>query len=123
MTADDIMDGRLPEGPTVVFDADNYYLAGVIAERIRQSGAPVTYVTESDSVSEWAGKTSERWRVRTHLMEMGVKIVTAHAHASSPQFFCIIGTSAELKRVQSRSFQLKYTGETRSGFVCCRAPD
>lgn len=79
LTADDIMDGRIPEGPTVVFDADNYYLAGVIAERIRQTGAPVTYVTEADSVSDWAGKTSERWRVRTHLLKLGVRIVTAHA--------------------------------------------
>ena len=79
LTADDIMDGRLPEGSTVVFDADNYYLAGVIAERIFQTGVPVTYVTESDSVSTWAGNTSERWRVRTHLMNLGVKIVTAHA--------------------------------------------
>ena len=82
LTADDIMDGRLPEGPTVVFDTDNYYLGGVIAERIRQTGAPVAYVTESDSVSDWAGKTSERWRVRTHMMEMGIEIVTAHALAA-----------------------------------------
>ena len=79
LTADDIMDGRIPDGPTVVFDADNYYLAGVIAEQIFQTGVPVTYVTESDSVSTWAGNTSERWRVRTHLMNMGVEIVTAHA--------------------------------------------
>lgn len=79
LTSDDIMDGRLPNGPTVVFDADNYYLGSVIAERIRQTGAPVTYVTENDSVSAWAGHTSERWRVRTHLMNMGVEIITAHA--------------------------------------------
>ncbi|MEM7545214.1 MAG: FAD-dependent oxidoreductase [Pseudomonadota bacterium] len=79
LTADDVIDGDLPDGPTVIFDQDNYYLAGVIAERVRQTGVPVTYVTESDSVSSWAGNTSERWRVRTHLMEMGVEIVTAHA--------------------------------------------
>ncbi|MEM7268925.1 MAG: FAD-dependent oxidoreductase [Pseudomonadota bacterium] len=79
LTPDDIIDGEAPTGPTVVFDADNYYLGGVIAERIRMSGAPVTYVTESDSVSAWAGHTSERWRVRTHLMQLGVEIMTAHA--------------------------------------------
>ena len=79
LSADDIMDGQIPDGPTVVFDADNYYLAGVIAEHIRATGVPVTYVTESDSVSEWAGKTSERWRVRTHLMKLGITIRTAHA--------------------------------------------
>lgn len=78
-TPDDIMDGRLPDGPTVVFDGDNYYMASVVAEAVAKTGVPVTYVTENDSVSAWAGMTSERWRIRTHLMEMGVKIVTAHA--------------------------------------------
>ncbi|MGF1444827.1 MAG: FAD-dependent oxidoreductase [Pikeienuella sp.] len=79
LTPDDIMDGRLPEGPTVVFDGENHYMAGIIAERIRATGVPVTYVTQSDSVCAWAGNTSERWRVRTRLMEIGVEIVTAHA--------------------------------------------
>lgn len=79
LTPDDIMDGRLPEGPAVVFDGDNYYMAGVIAERLCAAGLEVTYVTEADSVSDWAGKTSERWRIRTRLMEIGVAVVTAHA--------------------------------------------
>lgn len=78
-TPDDIMDGRLPQGPTVVFDGDNYYMAGVIAEAVARSGVPVTYVTEEDSVSAWAEKTSERWRIRTHLLKLGVDIVTAHS--------------------------------------------
>lgn len=79
LTPDDIMEGRLPPGPVVVFDGDNYYMAGVIAERLRAAGLGVTYVTEADSVSDWAGKTSERWRIRRRLMELGVEIVTAHA--------------------------------------------
>jgi len=78
-TPDDIMDGDVPNGPTVIFDTDNYYMASVLAEKIRAEGHPVTYVTEEDSVSAWAGKTSERWRIRTRLMEVGVDIVTAHA--------------------------------------------
>ena len=78
-TPDDIMDGRIPDGPTVVFDGDNYYMASVMAEAVIKAGHPVTYVTENDSVSAWAGMTSERWRIRTHLMKLGVKIVTAHA--------------------------------------------
>ena len=77
-TPDDIMDGRLPDGPTLVFDGDNYYMAGVIAEAVARAGHPVTYVTEEDSVSAWAEKTSERWRVRTHLLSLGVKIITGH---------------------------------------------
>ena len=69
----------MPDCPVMVFDQDNYYLAGVVAERLRAAGLEVTYVTQSDSVSEWAGNTSERWRIRTRLMEEGIAIVTAHA--------------------------------------------
>jgi len=76
-TPDDIMDGTIPEGPTVVFDGEGYYMASVMAETIRRAGQEVTYVTPSDSVSRWAGNTSERWRVRAHLMALGVRIETA----------------------------------------------
>jgi len=98
-TPDDIMDGRLPEGPVVLFDGDNYYLAGVLAERLRAAGLEVTYVTESDSVSDWAGNTSERWRIRTRMMEVGISIVTAHA---------LTGFDG-----QSATLICEYTGATR----------
>ena len=78
-TPDDIMDGRLPDGPTLVFDTDGYYMGGVIAEKVLAEGHPVTYVTESDSVSHWAGNTSERWRVRTHMVKLGIQIETAQS--------------------------------------------
>ena len=78
-TPDDIMDGNLPDGPTLVFDGDGYYMAGVVAERIRAEGHEVTYVTASDSVSRWAGNTSERWRIRSHMMAQSIRIETAHA--------------------------------------------
>ncbi|MEM9125593.1 MAG: FAD-dependent oxidoreductase [Pseudomonadota bacterium] len=76
-TPDDIMDGRLPDGRTLVFDGDDYYMAGVIAERIRAEGHEVVYVTASDSVSRWAGNTSERWRIRSHMLSLGIEIKTA----------------------------------------------
>ncbi len=74
-TPDDIMDGKLPDGPTLVFDGDGYYMASVIAEKIRAQGNAVTLVTPSDSVSDWAEKTSERWRIRTHLLRLGVEVL------------------------------------------------
>ena len=51
---------------------------GVIAEHLKTKGLDVTLATPSDNISEWAGKTSERWRVRTHLMKLGVEIVVSH---------------------------------------------
>jgi len=77
-TPDDIMAGRLPSGPTVVFDDDHYYMGSILAELIRAAGTPVTLVTPSDIVSEWGGYTYDRWRAKTRLLKMGVKIITAH---------------------------------------------
>ena len=80
LTPDDIVEGHVPtEGPVVVFDGDNYYMGGIIAERLRAEGLEITYITDSDSVSAWAGNTSERWRIRTRLLEVGINVVTAHS--------------------------------------------
>ncbi len=77
LTPDDIMDGRLPSGPTVVYDADGYYMGGVIAERLQAAGIEVTLVTPSDRVSPWARNTGEGWRVPAHLMAKGIRLVTS----------------------------------------------
>ena len=81
-TPDDIMDGTLPNGPVLVFDSDGYYIGGVIAERLQAAGLEVTYCTPSDSVSQWAGNTSERWRIRRHLTGLGLEILTARTLTS-----------------------------------------
>lgn len=51
------------------------------AERIKQAGGPVTLRTPSESVSPRAGNTSERWRIRTHVMQLGIDIVLSHSLA------------------------------------------
>ncbi|QYX56547.1 FAD-dependent oxidoreductase [Roseovarius sp. SCSIO 43702] len=78
-TPDDILAGRMPEGRVVVYDEDGYYMGGAVAEMVRQAGRGVTLVTPRDAISDWAGKTSERWRVRAHLMAMGVDCVVSQA--------------------------------------------
>jgi dimethylamine/trimethylamine dehydrogenase len=78
LTPDDIMEGKLPAGPTVVYDADGYYLGGVIAERLRKAGLEVTLVTPNERVSQWSENTGEGWRVPGHLMGLGIELVTAH---------------------------------------------
>ncbi len=78
LTPDDIMDGLLPAGPTVVYDADGYYMGGVIAEKLRAAGLEVTLVTPHNLVSVWAEKTGEGWREPGHLMGLGIGLITAH---------------------------------------------
>lgn len=83
LTPDDIMSGTMPKpGPVLVYDEDGYYMGGVIAEKLKALGHDVSLVTPSDNISDWAGKTSERWRVRTHLMKLGVDTVVSHSLSS-----------------------------------------
>ncbi len=77
-TPDDIMEGRLPKGPTVIYDSDGYYMGGVIAERLRAARLEVTLVTPNDRVSQWAANTGERWRVPGHLLGLGIRLITTH---------------------------------------------
>ncbi|MCR9127022.1 MAG: FAD-dependent oxidoreductase [Rhodobacteraceae bacterium] len=105
-TPDDVMAGRVPDGPTLVFDGEGYYMAGVLAEKLRADGRAVTYVTESDSVSHWAGNTSERWRIRSHLLGLGIAIRTATAihgfDGRQARLVCVYGggdTALEVENV------------------------
>ncbi|MEM9146390.1 MAG: FAD-dependent oxidoreductase [Pseudomonadota bacterium] len=77
-TPDAIMEGRLPHGPTVIFEQNGYYMGSVIAELLAGQGLAVTLVTDDDSPSAWAGNTAEARRARKRLISLGVTIVTAH---------------------------------------------
>ena len=77
-TPDDVMAGRLPGGRAIVFDDDHYYMACVLAERLRMDGVPITLITTEDRIAAWAEYTVERARSQKRLMELDVEIVTAH---------------------------------------------
>ena len=79
LTPDDIMAGRMPDGPAVVYDDDSFYMGGAIAEKLRLAGLPVTLVTPENVVSAWCEYTSEQYQVQQTLLELGVKIETAHS--------------------------------------------
>ncbi|MEM6679590.1 MAG: hypothetical protein AAF675_17130, partial [Pseudomonadota bacterium] len=81
-TPDAIMDGQLPEGPVVIFDQQGYYMAPVIAEKLRKAGLPVTFVSEDDSVAHWGGNTAEGTRTRRRLIALGVELITSHTVTS-----------------------------------------
>ncbi len=79
-TPDDIMEGNLPMGKTVVYDDDGYYMGSVIAEKIIAAGnKALSFVTTDDKVSSWSVNTSEQHRVQRRLIEMGISITTAHS--------------------------------------------
>ncbi len=79
LTPDDIMDGKLPAGPAVIFDDEGYSIASVIAELLVAKGIATTYVTPDGVVSAWSEMTGEQHRIQARLIELGVRIVVSHA--------------------------------------------
>ncbi|MGI9419189.1 MAG: NAD(P)-binding protein, partial [Geminicoccaceae bacterium] len=72
---DDIAAGRLPaEGPIVIYDDDQVYLAGVIAEHLGDGHGDITFVTPASVVSPWTVHTLEQERVQRALLEIDVDI-------------------------------------------------
>jgi len=74
-TPDDIMEGRMPPGPTVIFDDDHYYMGGVLAERCVNAGLPVTLVTPAAIPSAWTVNTLEALPIAQRLARLGVRVV------------------------------------------------
>ena len=75
---EDVFDGVEIAGPIVVFDDDNFYLGGLIAEKLRNEGHEVTLVTTESVVSAWAFHTLEQHRIQSRIMELGVDVIANH---------------------------------------------
>jgi len=75
-TPDDLAAGVLPQGPVVVFDFDNYYMGGAVAEQLANSGAQTTYVTTAGNASAWTFMTNELPLVHRALGKARVPIHT-----------------------------------------------
>ncbi len=92
MSVDQICAGQVPSGPVVIFDDDYYYMAGLLAEKLRGDGHQVTYVTPAADVSHWTHNTMEQSRIQTRLMELGVTIIPLHnlsaIHADHVELTC-----------------------------------
>jgi dimethylamine/trimethylamine dehydrogenase len=74
-TPEDVMDGRLPQSPALLFDDDHYYLGGVIAEKLRSHGIEVVLVTPAGCVSAWTVNTLEQFAIQRGLLQLGVSIL------------------------------------------------
>ena len=82
-TPDDIMSlvagetnaRALPQGGRIlVWDDDNYYMGGVLAEWLVSQGHEVCYVTAASEASAWTHNTMEQHFIQKKLLEMGVAI-------------------------------------------------
>ena len=79
LTPDDVMSGVRPAGDrVVVFDDDHYYMGSSMAELLVKGGHSVVYVTPEPVVAAWTHKTMEQRRIQARLLDLGVRIITAH---------------------------------------------
>jgi dimethylamine/trimethylamine dehydrogenase len=79
LTPDDIFAGAMPgAGPVLIYDDDQAYLAGVLAEHLAKAGHEVIFVTPASHVSPFTAYTLEQHRVQARLIELGVTLKTAH---------------------------------------------
>jgi len=75
LTPDDIMQGvAIDPGPVVIFDDEQAYLGGVIADHLSDEHDDITLVTPAGVVSPWTDNTLEQERIQAALIRQGVKL-------------------------------------------------
>ena len=62
--------------PLVIYDDDQGYLAGVIADHLSSLGHNVTFVTPASIVSPWTVSTLEQQRIQKSLLNQNVNIIS-----------------------------------------------
>jgi dimethylamine/trimethylamine dehydrogenase len=75
MTPDDLMAGRMPSGPVIIFDDDHYYMGGICAEKCRAAGHEVLLVTPAPLVCAWTANTLEAFPIARQLARLGVEVL------------------------------------------------
>ena len=75
-TPTDIANGSYPSGRVLVYDHDNYYMGGVIAEHLSDRGCDVTYATPAGHASAWTIMTNEQPQVHQALFNRHIDIHT-----------------------------------------------
>ena len=81
LTPDDLMSRTsLARGQrVVVWDDDNFYMGGLMAEVLADMGCETRYLTPAPEVSTWTRNTMEQHSIQARLLEKGVRI---HAFAN-----------------------------------------
>jgi dimethylamine/trimethylamine dehydrogenase len=75
-TPDDLAAGCQPAGPILVYDFDNYYLGGVIAESLAMQGLDISYATPAGHASAWTIMTNEQPFVHEALHKHNITVTT-----------------------------------------------
>jgi dimethylamine/trimethylamine dehydrogenase len=86
------------EEPIVIYDDEQGYLAGVIADHMSAQGRAITFVTPASVVSPWTESTLEQKRVQKALINQAVIIIPnkiiSHANSDNLEARCIYTNEA-----------------------------
>lgn len=74
-TPDDIMSGVTPQSEVLIYDADHYYMASVLAEKCTEMNCHVTYMTNASRVADWSENTLEQQRIHRQLLNKNIEIM------------------------------------------------
>jgi len=77
-----ILDGYMPQGHTLIYDDDHYYLGSAIALKLTAAGVRVTMATPASELAGWSNHTEEHSLTMQALIEAGVEIITARGLVS-----------------------------------------
>jgi len=72
---DAIANQKKLKDPIVIYDDDQGYLAGAIADHLSSDGQNITFVTPASIVSPWTVSTLEQHRVQKTLLSQNVQII------------------------------------------------
>ena len=78
LTPDDVMDEGFDiesgDGGYIVYDDDHFYMASVLAEKLKSGRHGVAYVTPLPTVATWTDMTLEQDRIVERLLGLGVRL-------------------------------------------------
>jgi dimethylamine/trimethylamine dehydrogenase len=91
LTPDDIMAGVTPaNGPVLIYDDDQIYLGGVLAEHLNDLGHDVILATPASVVSPWTENTLEQSRIQKSLINRGVLLKTGQTLTQVNRGGCVL---------------------------------
>jgi dimethylamine/trimethylamine dehydrogenase len=87
ITPEDVMARKQPvKGPVLIYDDDQIYLAGALAEALARDGVAVAIATPAPVVSPWAQHTLELEHIQARMNELGLKVIANHIlNSTSPK--------------------------------------
>jgi dimethylamine/trimethylamine dehydrogenase len=78
LTPDDVFSGGRVMSPVLIYDDENYFMGGALAEKLRLEGHEVTLATPMAVASSWTQATDEQYFIQRRLLELGVRLVLSH---------------------------------------------